>query len=633
MDKNTKRKFNEIEDELIYQNKRIKLLESALEAMKPRTSCIATRQRTSVAAAHEISDSDEWIDGDESEDAEDIEEMDAETTEDTEDAEEEDATEEEAEDTPEETKEMDNDDLIINLTAEDVYTFQNSVVIPCFTNMDEAAVLNTTTLQKFTKYCGELQRQIRARYPSKQGAMQIAIDYFKVNNSLIMGEVSYSRKVHNIELCKCVLVNVEWGVSSVDYAYFISMPLMDKIVSVESLRNIHETNKRLPPLFELLIKDIPPYEKNIILDRQRRMQQMNPNDSEYHKLDKWLNVAMRLPFNIQHKYHITTATHSADEIGQYLVDSRQILDNAIYGQVRTKDHIIQIISKLISNPTAENGGNVFAIYGPPGTGKTTIIKKGLAEALKIPFAFISLGGASDSSFLDGHNYTYEGSNPGKIVDVLVKSRCVNPIFYFDELDKVSTTARGAEIINLLIHLVDSSQNTHFADKYFNELPLDLSKAIFVFSFNDVTKINPILLDRMELIKVDGFNDNEKFIIAKQYLLPEILQNYLIPPNIFEFPDDSIKYIAQRDDSGVRTIKRHIDNIISKLNILYITDASQLGVHSNIASIKSHISVGVTEVIDSEIVYPIVVTRAVIDALINNTVNANAAHPPPFGMYM
>jgi ATP-dependent Lon protease len=342
---------------------------------------------------------------------------------------------------------------------------------------------------------------------------------------------------------------------------------------------------------------------------------------------------MRLPFNIQHKYHITTATHSADEIGQYLVDSRQILDNAIYGQVRTKDHIIQIISKLISNPTAENGGNVFAIYGPPGTGKTTIIKKGLAEALKIPFAFISLGGASDSSFLDGHNYTYEGSNPGKIVDVLVKSRCVNPIFYFDELDKVSTTARGAEIINLLIHLVDSSQNTHFADKYFNELPLDLSKAIFVFSFNDVTKINPILLDRMELIKVDGFNDNEKFIIAKQYLLPEILQNYLIPPNIFEFPDDSIKYIAQRDDSGVRTIKRHIDNIISKLNILYITDASQLGVHSNIASIKSHISVGVTEVIDSEIVYPIVVTRAVIDALINNTVNANAAHPPPFGMYM
>ena len=102
---------------------------------------------------------------------------------------------------------------------------------------------------------------------------------------------------------------------------------------------------------------------------------------------------------------------------------------------------------MISNPS--KCGNVFAVHGPPGVGKTTIIKDGMSKALNLPFAYISLGGATDSSYLDGHGYTYEGSIPGKIVDVISKVKCLNPIIYFDELDKISKTSKGEEIANLL----------------------------------------------------------------------------------------------------------------------------------------------------------------------------------------
>ena len=136
-------------------------------------------------------------------------------------------------------------------------------------------------------------------------------------------------------------------------------------------------------------------------------------------------------------------------------------------------------------------GSVFSIVGPMGNGKTTLVKEGIAKMINRPFEFIILGGATDSCYLDGHSYTYEGSIPGKIVDIVKKAKCMNPVIYFDELDKVSETPKGEEIINLLIHLTDFSQNDHFIDKYYNNIPIDLSKALFIFSLNDLEKVNPI----------------------------------------------------------------------------------------------------------------------------------------------
>ena len=120
-----------------------------------------------------------------------------------------------------------------------------------------------------------------------------------------------------------------------------------------------------------------------------------------------------------------------------------------------------------------------------------------------------MGGATDSSFLEGHSYTYEGSNWGKIVDILIQSKCMNPVIYFDELDKISGTPKGEEIIGILTHLTDTTQNSQFHDKYFSSLDFDLSKALFIFSYNDEDKINPILRDRMYRIETKGYKKKDK----------------------------------------------------------------------------------------------------------------------------
>ena len=131
----------------------------------------------------------------------------------------------------------------------------------------------------------------------------------------------------------------------------------------------------------------------------------------------------------------------------------------VYGHKNSKEQIIRIIAQWVSNPSLK--GNCIGIHGSPGVGKTKLIKDGLCKALDLPFVFIPFGGVNDSSYLTGHSFTYEGAIHGKIADSLMKANCMNPIIYFDELDKISDSYRGLEIINTLIHLTDSTQMIHF----------------------------------------------------------------------------------------------------------------------------------------------------------------------------
>ena len=138
---------------------------------------------------------------------------------------------------------------------------------------------------------------------------------------------------------------------------------------------------------------------------------------------------------------------------------------------------------------------------------------------------MGLGGATDSAYLNGHDYTYEGAKCGRIVEMLMESKCMDPIIFFDELDKISETSRGREISNLLCHLTDPSQNDKFHDKYFSGIDFDLSKALFIFSFNNEKLINPILKDRITVINMKGFKIDDKLNIIKDYLLPDLYKEY------------------------------------------------------------------------------------------------------------
>jgi ATP-dependent Lon protease len=195
--------------------------------------------------------------------------------------------------------------------------------------------------------------------------------------------------------------------------------------------------------------------------------------------------------------------------------------------------------------------------------------------LNRPFVFIALGGASDSSFLEGHSYTYEGSTWGKIVQILINSKCMNPVIYFDELDKVSDTARGEEIINILMHLTDTTQNSHFHDKYFTEIDFDLSHCLFFFSYNDESKVNPILRDRMYKIQTKGYDKKDKIIICNDYLLPKIREQVKFEKGDIIIPDEVIGHIVEiycEREEGVRNLKRCLEIIHTKLNLFRLMKA-------------------------------------------------------------
>jgi ATP-dependent Lon protease len=174
--------------------------------------------------------------------------------------------------------------------------------------------------------------------------------------------------------------------------------------------------------------------------------------------------------------------------------------------------------------------------------------------------------------------TYVSSKPGRIVEILMECNCMNPIFYFDELDKVSETSKGEEIMNVLCHLTDTTQNHAFQDKYFSGIDFNLSRATFIFSYNDESKISPILLDRMNKIKTDGFDTKAKVTIAKQYLLPRLLNEYNFKKDDITFTDEVIQNIINNytdKEAGVRNLKRHLDEIISKCNILRYDPSGEL----------------------------------------------------------
>jgi len=269
-------------------------------------------------------------------------------------------------------------------------------------------------------------------------------------------------------------------------------------------------------------------------------------------------------------YYINNIKNKQSEITDYMLKTNNILNNAVYGHTKAKRQVERIIGQWING---EKSGYCFGFEGPPGVGKTSLAKKGIAQCLidenneSRPFAFIAIGGSSNGSTLEGHNYTYVGSTWGKIVDILIDKKCMNPIIFIDELDKVSKTEQGKEIIGILTHLIDSTQNDSFQDKYFNGIDLDLSKALFIFSYNDPDLIDKILLDRIHRVKFEHLTLEDKLVITNKYILPEIYKKFGLE-EIIKINDDIIKYIINHytSESGVRKLKEILFEIIGEINL-------------------------------------------------------------------
>jgi ATP-dependent Lon protease len=336
------------------------------------------------------------------------------------------------------------------------------------------------------------------------------------------------------------------------------------LVQMDEIKKFTEVVK--PYRLSLLDADIPTAFKACAFRKITTLKYMEPGSGEYHKIKNWVDTFMQIPYG-KYKSLPLTIDDGVEKCHEFMDGAKKILDEAVFGLNDAKLQIMQMVGQWITNPSAI--GTAIAIKGPMGTGKTTLVKEGISKILGRDFAFIALGGATDSSFLEGHSYTYEGSSWGKIVEILIQCKCMNPVIYFDELDKVSDTPKGEEIIGILTHLTDTTQNSKFHDKYFAELDFDLSKCLFIFSYNDESKVNPILRDRMYRIHTKDYDQAQKTTIAKDYLLPKIREQVRFKTGDIIIPDETLHHIIEKHtekESGVRNLKRCLEIIHTKLNL-------------------------------------------------------------------
>ena len=353
-----------------------------------------------------------------------------------------------------------------------------------------------------------------------------------------------------------------------------------KALAPEKQKNMLDALDRKPGtaeqglMFRILSMKLPPDTQTMVLGKYHSLQALDSSSGEFFKLRNWLEKLTSVPLGIYKEIPVKMED-GIESCTAFMNRARRCLEEAIYGQEESKLQILQFIATRISNPGSR--GLSLLLSGPPGIGKTSLIKNGIAKALNWPFQFISLGGDSDATTYTGHQLVYESSHAGKIANSLIAAKSMSMVLMFDELDKISTTPKGEEVQNLLIHMTDPVQNGDFEDKYLAGVPLDLSKAMLVFSGNDLNRIDKVLLDRMMVVQLQGYKDKEKLAIAENFLVPTALREVNLAEKI-SFSRETIEHILKNyasEETGVRELKRCIEQVTQKINMLRIFNAKDL----------------------------------------------------------
>jgi endopeptidase La len=333
--------------------------------------------------------------------------------------------------------------------------------------------------------------------------------------------------------------------------------------------NNNITNE-LDKIKSLSIEDVD-YKKQLIANKfiqsnvkaltLEKIDEMKNQNNEFFKQKTFVEHILKYPWTNSSK-NLNTCSNKIE----YLENIKTNLNTYTYGHEEAKNILLQTIASWISNP--DGGGRPLGFVGPPGVGKT-LLAKSISKALDIPFAEITLGGQNDGELLHGHGYTYSGSQPGLIIKKMVemgKERC---ILYFDELDKTASKHGVVnEITSILIHLTDPNMNKSFQDRFFQGVDFPLDKVIMIFSYNDPDKVDPILLDRITQIKVKPYTIQEKIVIVKDYVIPELQKAIGINQPFTNLDNTMIEYIIDNytNEAGIRNIKRKIEKIFLTLNL-------------------------------------------------------------------
>ena len=283
-----------------------------------------------------------------------------------------------------------------------------------------------------------------------------------------------------------------------------------------------------------------------------RLSKMHPESGEYSTTENYIDWALEIPFGKYKKSNLK------------IEDLQKRLDSDHYGLKKPKERIIDYFAakELVELRGGEYKGAIICFVGPPGVGKTSLANS-IAKSLKRELVRIALGGIDDVSELRGHRRTYIGSMPGRIVQGLINAKSMNPVMVLDEIDKIARH-RG-DPTSVLLEVLDPEQNSHFRDLYLN-FDIDLSQIIFIATANDIAQVPAPLRDRLELIFVDSYTPNEKFEIAKKYLIPQEMKKHILKKTEASISDGAIKKIIDEytKEAGVRNLRKVIAKLMRKI---------------------------------------------------------------------
>jgi len=302
-----------------------------------------------------------------------------------------------------------------------------------------------------------------------------------------------------------------------------------------------------------------------------KIEEMKSSNNEYYKQLLYVKTLLYFPWPSNNDDTFFADIGKNKDKGKGFLDGViEKLNSKVYGHIECKETIKELIGKWICNPSS--AGSAIGLSGPPGVGKT-LIAKAIGTSLGIPFTQITLGGQNDGELLHGHGYTYSGSQPGMIVKKMVEAGNARCIMYFDELDKACKKYDNNEIYNILIHLTDPNTNSEFQDRFFQEIKFPLNKVLFIFSYNDSSLIDKILMDRLKEINIKPFKLSDKKNIVNTFLIKEMCELVGFEDGSIIFEEETIDFIINEytNEPGVRELKRKLERIFLKLNIDRIYD--------------------------------------------------------------